>query len=62
MVANVVQVSMAMTGSRWASVISAMLALDSTVNQIAIVRVGQRRAHSSAPAAAPAAAAIVQAS
>src|ERR1700724_448295 len=62
MVAKGVQISMATMGSLWASAISAMLALDSTANRIATTRVGHDSAHNTAPIAAPAKAASVQAS
>src|SRR5277367_1321293 len=62
MVANVVQISIPTRGSLWASAIRAVLALDSTANQSATARVGQRSAHNSAPPTAPVAAASVQVS
>ena len=60
MVANVVQVSIAISGSLCATTASAMLALHTSANRIAVLRVGQRSPHNRAPPVAPAAAASAQ--
>jgi len=58
----VVAAVIAISGSLCASAIIAMLVLDSSANRIAVLRLGQPRVHSNAPAAPPTAAKTVHVS